>query len=80
MLWMLLGCALLFLFLFLAGNVVPVKILWPVLIGVCVVMHIWMMRRHGSHTQHGEQATKAGVDEQKENTGHSGGCCSPKTK
>ena len=51
MMWMMIPCLLLLGVLFLGGGTLSVGgYLWPVLIGVFVVAHIWMMfKGHGAH-------------------------------
>lgn len=51
MLWMMIPCLLLFGLLFFGGGKLSSSgYIWPILIGVFVVAHIWMMfKGHGSH-------------------------------
>ncbi len=69
MMWMMLGCAALFLVLFFAGDILPTKVLFPLLIGLCVLAHLWMMVRGC-----GPSADEKKNEEKK--GGHHGGCCS----
>src|SRR3989344_6499696 len=53
--------------------------LWPILIGVFVVAHIWMMfRGHGGHN-HSDSEEKPDEDSEKQNNKNNehkhGGCC-----
>jgi hypothetical protein len=84
MIWMMIPCLLLFGFLFLGGDKLSSAggYLWPILIGIFVVAHVWMMLR--GHAGHGgvnvedktgsvsaqEPATKDDDSKHK----HSGGC------
>ena len=60
MLWMMIPCIILFGFLFLGGGKLSSGgYLWPILIGVFVVAHVWMMfRGHG----HGGTSTEDKID------------------
>ena len=51
MMWMMIPCLLLLGFLFLGeGKLSSGGYLWPILIGVFVIAHVWMMfKGHGSH-------------------------------
>jgi len=51
MMWMMIPCLLLLGFLFLGGgNLSSSGYLWPILIGVFVIVHVWMMfKGHGGH-------------------------------
>lgn len=51
MIWMMIPCLLLVvIFLFGGGGLVSSKYLWLIMLGVCVVPHIWMMLKgHGRH-------------------------------
>lgn len=51
MMWMMIPCLLLFGFLFLGdGKLSSGEYFWPILIGVFVAAHIWMMwKGHGGH-------------------------------
>ena len=52
MMWMMIPCLLLIAFaLFGGGSLASSKYLWLIIVGVCVVPHIWMMfRGHGGHS------------------------------
>lgn len=52
MMWMMVLCFLLLGFLFLGGDKLSSSgYIWPILIGVFVVAHIWMMfKGHGGHS------------------------------
>lgn len=66
MLWMMIPCLLLLLgFLFLGGGKLSSSgYLWLILIGVCVVPHIWMMLKgHGGHGGHSDANTEDKMDE-----------------
>ncbi|MEK7665766.1 MAG: hypothetical protein AAB337_02730 [Patescibacteria group bacterium] len=78
--WMVLSCVALLLIFFFAGDRLPASILLPVLIGICVISHIWMMSRgHGSHGQNNvrDEKTQLNTDADKKgkDAGHHGGCC-----
>ncbi|MCX6751214.1 MAG: hypothetical protein NT161_00365 [Candidatus Nomurabacteria bacterium] len=78
MLWMMLPCILLIVVvLFGGGKLVASNYLWLVILGVCVVPHLWMMFKggHGGHNDNTENKmddiqTKNENDKSK----HSGGC------
>ncbi|OGI60950.1 hypothetical protein A2814_02590 [Candidatus Nomurabacteria bacterium RIFCSPHIGHO2_01_FULL_38_19] len=82
MLWMMIPCLLLLGVLFLdGGKLSGGGYLWPILVGVFVIAHIWMMfrghRKHGDtnsdekHEINGEESK-----DNKNNKNHSGhGCC-----
>jgi hypothetical protein len=60
-------CVLLFGFSLFGGNAVTSSFggyLWPILIGVFIVAHIWMMfKGHGGHSAHGDSTrTKDTID------------------
>ncbi len=72
--WMLLGCGVVLLLLFVASDVIPSGFFLPILLGVCLLSHIWMMRRsHGSQTSEDKSAQH--VEKKKTDGGHSGGGC-----
>lgn len=52
MMWMMIPCLLLMAFaLFDGGSLVSSKYLWLIIVGVCVVPHIWIMfKGHGEST------------------------------
>jgi len=69
MMWMMISCLLLLGILFLGGGKLSSGgYFWPILIGIFVVAHVWMMfKGHGEHE-------KMNSDEEK--TKHKpGGCC-----
>ena len=83
MMWMMIPCLLLLGFVFLGGEKLSSGgYIWPILIGVFVVAHIWMMfRGHGGHNNDNtenkiddastkELETKDGNEKPKH-----GGCC-----
>ncbi len=65
MMWMMILCFLLLGILFLGGGKLSSGgYLWPVLIGVFVVAHIWMMfKGHGGHGGHNDTNTEDKVDD-----------------
>ena len=82
MMWMMIPCLLLVGVLFLGGGKLSGGgCLWPILIGVFVVAHIWMMfRGHGKHgdTNSDEKHEITGEEnkDKKSDKNHSGhGCC-----
>jgi len=82
MMWMMIPCLLLVGVLFLGGGKLSGGgYLWPILIGVFVVAHIWMMfRGHGKHgdTNSDEKHEITGEEnkDKKSDKNHSGhGCC-----
>ena len=54
MLWMMIPCLLISgILLFGSDNLAPSKYLWLIVIGICVVPHIWMMfKGYGGHKDH----------------------------
>ena len=56
MMWMMIPCFLLLGFLFLGGGKLSSGgYLWPILIGIFVVAHVWMMfKGHGGHASETE--------------------------
>ena len=56
MMWMMIPCLLLLGFLFLGGGKLSSGgYLWPILIGIFVVAHVWMMfKGHGGHASETE--------------------------
>jgi len=79
MMWMMIICCLVpFVLLFLLGSKVSLGgNLWPILIGVFLVAHIWMMFR--GHGRHGGVEKKDGDDlsetsNKSDDHKHSGGC------
>ena len=81
--WMMIPCILLLGFLFFGGgNLSSSGYLWPILIGVFIVAHIWMMfKGHGRHsdtnTEEKSDATleKSNIPVKNKDNKHSGGCC-----
>lgn len=70
MMWMMIPCLLLVGVLFLGGDKLSGGgYLWPILIGVFVVAHVWMMFR--GHGAHGE----ATVEDKSKNKHKHDGCC-----
>ena len=54
MMWRMVLCIVLLGILFLGGSVLPFSgYLWPIIIGVFILMHIWLMFRtnHGCNTE-----------------------------
>ncbi len=83
MIWMIIPCLLLLGFLFLGGGELSSGgYLWPILIGVFGVAHVWMMfKGHGGHKDDGAEDkiddTSAKQPETKVEDNkhkHSGGC------
>lgn len=64
MMWMMIPCLLLIGVLFLFGGKVSGDgYLWPILIGVFVIAHVWMMfKGHGGHGGHGGTDTEDTID------------------
>jgi len=83
MMWMMIPCLLLLGFLFLGvGKLSSGGYLWPILIGVFVVVHVWVMfKGHGGHKDDDKEdkidGTSANQSETKDdNDKHKhGGCC-----
>ena len=82
MMWMMIPCLLLVGVLFLGGGKLSGGgYLWPILIGIFVVAHVWMMfRGHGKHgdTNSDEKHEITGEEnkDKKSDKNHSGhGCC-----
>ncbi|MEK9130791.1 MAG: hypothetical protein AAB429_01615 [Patescibacteria group bacterium] len=73
MVWMMLPCILLAVIILLAGDkLASSKYLWLVVIGVCVVPHVWMMiKGHGKHRDVDPQDK---IEDEKPQH-KSGGCC-----
>ena len=59
MMWMMLICILpLAVLLFIGGGRFSTGYIGPILIGVCVVAHLWMMRKgHGKHNDTNREDT-----------------------
>jgi hypothetical protein len=83
MMWMMIPCLLLLGFVFLGGEKLSSGgYVWPILIGVFVVAHIWMMfRGHGGHDDANTEDKTDDVSAQEpeakggnEKSKH-GGCC-----
>lgn len=75
---MLLPCLLIILALVTVGKNLPTVVFWPILIGLCVLSHVFMMRRSGSHApKEQETAVKDehGVDASSHDHSKGGGCC-----
>lgn len=85
MMWIMLGCAVLLAVLFFrSGSLSSGGILWPILFGVFVVGHIWMMfKGREGHEKHNdtniEEKADATLEKQddssKKNEHKHGGCC-----
>jgi hypothetical protein len=56
MMWMMIPCLLLIaVVLFSRDKLVPPKYLWLIIVGVCVVPHVWMMfKGRGGHGEYGD--------------------------
>jgi len=59
MMWMMIPCVILLGILFLGGGRLSSSgYLWPILIGVFILGHVWMMLRgHGGHGKHHDTST-----------------------
>lgn len=83
MIWMMIPCLLLLGFLFIGGgNLSSGGYLWPILIGVFVVAHVWMMLKgHGGHSDNNTEdknddtSVKPSETKDENNKHKSGGCC-----
>jgi hypothetical protein len=84
MMWMMIPCLLLIAFALLGGgNLASSKYLWLIIVGVCVIPHIWMMfKGHGGHGDDSvEDKTNDASEKQLEakekynKSGHGGSCC-----
>jgi len=80
--WIMIPCILLLGAIALGSGKSPPGYLWPILIGIFVVVHIWMMlRRHGRHKDDSAgdkiDSTPANQPETKDgnNKHKSSGCC-----
>ena len=82
MMWMMIPCLLLIAFaLFGGGGLASSKYLWLIIIGACVVPHIWMMFK--GRGEHSEDSTEDKIDDastkqpetKNENNKHKGGNC-----
>ncbi len=60
MMWMMIPCLLLVaVVLFGGGGLASSRYLWLIILGVCVVPHIWMMfKGHGGHEEHNDDKTE----------------------
>jgi len=65
MMWMMILCFLILGVLFLGGDKLPSGgYLWPILIGVFMVVHIWMMfKGHGGCGGHGDANMENKIDD-----------------
>lgn len=80
MMWMIIPCLLLLSVLFLGGGKLSGGgYLWPILIGIFVIAHVWMMFR--GHGKHGDADAEEKVDDvsakqlgAKDEHKHSGSC------
>lgn len=79
MMWMMIPCILLIAFVLLSGGgLASSKYIWLIIIGVCVVPHVWMMfKGHG----HGGTDTEDKIDDasakqpgEKDEHKHNGSC------
>ena len=83
MMWMMISCILLVGFLFLGGGKLSSsEYLWPVLIGVFVIAHVWMMfKGHGRHSNDNTEdkiddtSTKQSETKDGDNKHKGGSCC-----
>lgn len=75
MMWMMIPCLLLLGVLFLGGGkLASFNYLWLIMLGVCVVPHLWMMfKGHGSHKVHGDNNTEDKIDLSAETAVQAGG-------
>ena len=71
MMWMMIPCLLLFGVLFFGGGkLASLNYLWLVMIGVCMVPHIWMMfKGHGGHNDNNPE------DKSEDDKHRHGGSC-----
>jgi len=77
MMWMMIPCLILVGVLFLGGGKLSGGgYLWPILIGVFVVAHVWMMFRGHGHTNTEDKTNDASAKESgaKDEHKHSGSC------
>jgi len=80
MIWMMIPCLIMLGVLFLGGGRLPLGgYLWPILIGIFIVAHIWMMfKGHGGHsdadTEDKINSASAQQSDPKSDHKHSGGC------
>jgi len=60
MMWMMIPCLFLLGFVFIGGgNLSSGGYLWPILIGIFVIAHVWMMfKGHGGHGDHDNEQQK----------------------
>jgi hypothetical protein len=71
MMWMMIPCLLLLAFALFGGTgFASSKYIWLLVVGVCVIPHVWMMFRgdHGNEQQVEET-------EKKDDSSKKGGCC-----
>ena len=75
--WAVIGGAVVLILLFFFSDALPAGILLPVILGACVLMHIWMMVRggHGSHPSHDQEKQPLDKGKQEKEDKHKGGCC-----
>lgn len=82
MIWMMVPCLLLVvIFLFGGGGLASSKYLWLIMLGVCVIPHIWMMfKGHGEQNEVTTEDKIDGTSEKQletknEDNKHGGSCC-----
>ncbi|MEK7132868.1 MAG: hypothetical protein AAB830_02340 [Patescibacteria group bacterium] len=81
MMWMMIPCLLLLGFLFFSGGKLSSSgYFWPLLIGIFVAAHIWMMFKghdgHGGHSDTDTEEKTNVAEDSKTKDGHKkGGCC-----
>ncbi len=80
MMWMMIPCLLLLGFIFLGGGTLSSSgYFWPVLIGIFVSVHIWMMfKGHGGHGDADtdtDAKTDVGEESKTKDEHKKGGCC-----
>ena len=79
MMWVMIPCLLLFGLLFFGGSkLISLRYFWLIMVGICVVPHVWMMfRGHGGHGNSDDKKSATDSDKQPEekNEHKHGGCC-----
>ena len=66
MMWMMVPCLLLVVFvLFGGGKLASSNYLWLIMLGVCVIPHLWMMFKGGHGDEHSDNNTENKMDDTK---------------
>lgn len=82
MLWMMIPCLLLVVVVLLGGGkLASSNYLWLIMLGVCVIPHLWMMFK-GGHGEHSDNSIEDKIDDtsgkhvetKNEDNKHSGSC------